>query len=90
LSILKEMLILRTGVLSDNLGIYILKYYFMSIIYMTISISLLLALGFLVAFIWSVKTGQFEDDYSPSVRMLYDNKKEDSTPDDSEINKENK
>ncbi len=41
---------------------------------MTISISLLLALGFLVAFIWSVRTGQFEDDYSPSVRMLYDNK----------------
>ncbi len=48
---------------------------------MTISISLLLALGFLVAFIWSVRTGQFEDDYSPSVRMLYDNKDEPQSTD---------
>jgi cbb3-type cytochrome oxidase maturation protein len=35
--------------------------------------SLLLAIGFLIAFIWSVKTNQYEDDYTPSVRMLFDN-----------------
>jgi cbb3-type cytochrome oxidase maturation protein len=35
--------------------------------------SLLLAIGFLIAFIWSVKTNQYEDDYTPSVRLLFDN-----------------
>jgi cbb3-type cytochrome oxidase maturation protein len=37
-----------------------------------IGASLLMAIGFLVAFIWSVKNGQYEDDYTPSVRMLFD------------------
>ncbi len=31
-----------------------------------------MALGFLAAFIWSVKSGQMEDDYTPSVRILFD------------------
>ena len=47
----------------------------MSIIYMTIALSLLLALIFLVAFIWTVKNGQYDDEYSPSVRMLFEDKK---------------
>lgn len=38
-----------------------------------IGASLLIAIGFLIAFIWSVKTNQYEDDYTPSVRMLFDN-----------------
>jgi nitrogen fixation-related uncharacterized protein len=25
-----------------------------------------------MAFLWSIKTGQYDDDYSPSVRILYD------------------
>jgi cbb3-type cytochrome oxidase maturation protein len=37
-----------------------------------IGISLLLAIGFLTAFIWSVKSGQLDDDYTPSVRILFD------------------
>lgn len=41
---------------------------------MLIGISLLLALLFLGAFIRAVKTGQYEDDYTPSVRMLLDDK----------------
>ncbi|MDX5326711.1 MAG: cbb3-type cytochrome oxidase assembly protein CcoS [Bacteroidota bacterium] len=45
----------------------------MEIIYALILISLLVALVFLGAFFWSVKSGQFEDDYSPSVRILSDN-----------------
>jgi cbb3-type cytochrome oxidase maturation protein len=28
---------------------------------------------FLGAFIWSVKSGQYEDDYTPSIRILFDN-----------------
>lgn len=45
----------------------------MSAIFIMIGASLLMAIGFLIAFIWSVKSGQYEDDYTPSVRMLFDN-----------------
>ncbi len=45
----------------------------MSVILILISTSLFIALGFLGAFIWSVKSGQYEDDYTPSVRMLFEN-----------------
>ncbi len=44
----------------------------MTIIYFMIGISLLMALGFLVAFIWSIRTGQQDDLYTPSLRMLLD------------------
>tara|TARA_R110002124_G_scaffold193224_1_gene360468 strand:- start:918 stop:1088 length:171 start_codon:yes stop_codon:yes gene_type:complete len=44
----------------------------MSAIYILIIISFLVALGFLIAFLWSIKNGQYDDDYSPSVRMLMD------------------
>lgn len=47
----------------------------MSAIYILISLSFLVAVGFLVAFIWSIKNGQYDDDYSPGVRMLKDNHK---------------
>ena len=46
----------------------------MSAIIILIFLSLLVAGGFLMAFIWAVKDGQFEDDYSPSVRILFDEK----------------
>jgi len=32
----------------------------------------MVAAGFLLAFLWSVKTGQMDDDYTPSIRMLFD------------------
>ena len=44
----------------------------MSVIYLLISISIVVAIGFFVAFIRAVKTGQYDDDYTPSVRMLFD------------------
>ena len=44
----------------------------MSSIFILIASSLAIAIGFLIAFIWSVKDGQYEDDYTPSVRMLFD------------------
>lgn len=46
----------------------------MSVIFVLIGVSLSVAIGFLVAFIWSVKSGQYEDDYTPSVRILFDDK----------------
>ena len=45
----------------------------MSSIFIMVGASLLLAIGFLIAFIWSVNSNQYEDDYTPSVRMLFDN-----------------
>jgi len=42
----------------------------MLIIFLLIFISLSLALAFLAAFIWAVKTGQFEDTCTPSMRIL--------------------
>jgi cbb3-type cytochrome oxidase maturation protein len=44
----------------------------MKIIFLLIAVSLLAALGFLAAFFWAVKSGQYEDDYTPSIRMLLD------------------
>jgi len=44
----------------------------MYIILFLIAISLIVALGFLGAFIWAVRSGQYEDDYTPSMRMLFD------------------
>jgi cbb3-type cytochrome oxidase maturation protein len=46
----------------------------MSVLIILIGISLMVALGFLAAFLWSVKDGQYEDDYTPSVRILFDDK----------------
>ena len=34
-----------------------------------------MAIGFLIAFLWSVKSGQYSDTFTPSVRMLFDNEK---------------
>jgi cbb3-type cytochrome oxidase maturation protein len=44
----------------------------MSVLFILIGFSLLVAVGFLIAFIYAVKRGQFEDDYTPSVRILFE------------------
>jgi cbb3-type cytochrome oxidase maturation protein len=44
----------------------------MGVLVILIAISIVVAGGFLFAFIWSVKKGQYDDDYTPSVRMLFD------------------
>lgn len=44
----------------------------MSVIYVLLSISIVVAVGFFVAFIYAVKKGQFDDSYTPSVRMLFE------------------
>jgi cbb3-type cytochrome oxidase maturation protein len=46
----------------------------MSIIYLLIGVSILMAGGFLIAFFWAVKSGQNDDMYTPSMRILLDNK----------------
>ncbi|MCG2419160.1 cbb3-type cytochrome oxidase assembly protein CcoS [Aequorivita sp. F47161] len=44
----------------------------MTIIYMLLSISLLVAIIFFVLFVFSVNKGQYDDTYTPSVRMLFE------------------
>jgi len=48
----------------------------MSAIVILISASLIVATGFLIAFLWAVKSGQYEDRFTPSIRMLLDDKKD--------------
>ena len=52
----------------------------MSVIYVLIAISLIMALFFFFMFIKSVKSGQFDDTYTPSVRMLFDDEIKNTTP----------
>jgi len=47
----------------------------LNVIFVLIGASLAVALGFLAAFLWAVRSGQFEDGYTPSVRMLFENRK---------------
>lgn len=46
----------------------------MSALFILLIVSLVVAVGFLAAFIWAVRSGQFDDSYTPSIRMLFDNK----------------
>lgn len=44
----------------------------MGIIYLMLVVSLAIALFFLLSFLWATKNGQFEDDHTPSIRVLFD------------------
>jgi len=44
----------------------------MSVIYLLLTLSILVAIVFFIAFILAVKNGQYDDSYTPSVRMLFD------------------
>ncbi|MDX1315763.1 MAG: cbb3-type cytochrome oxidase assembly protein CcoS [Eudoraea sp.] len=44
----------------------------MSVIYVLLTISVTVALFFFIAFIVSVRSGQYDDSYTPSVRMLFE------------------
>jgi cbb3-type cytochrome oxidase maturation protein len=44
----------------------------MSVIYILLSISIVVAVVFFIAFIYAVKKGQYDDSYTPSVRMLFE------------------
>lgn len=44
----------------------------MSVLFVLVIASIVVALFFLAAFIWSVKSNQFEDQQGSAMRMLYD------------------
>ncbi len=44
----------------------------MGVIYILLGLSVMVAILFFIAFILSVKNGQYDDSYTPSVRMLFE------------------
>ncbi|HKK11888.1 MAG TPA: cbb3-type cytochrome oxidase assembly protein CcoS [Flavobacteriaceae bacterium] len=54
----------------------------MSVIYILLSISVIVAVIFFIAFLVAVKSGQYDDSYTPSIRMLFEDelKKEQTKP----------
>lgn len=52
----------------------------MNVIFLLIAASTLVAVLFLAAFTWAVRSGQFDDDRSPAVRILGDHKPTTTTP----------
>lgn len=46
----------------------------MSVMVILVAFSILVAAGFLVAFLWAVKSGQYDDRHTPAMRMLFDDK----------------
>ena len=62
----------------------------MNVLYILIVISLAIAVFFLGMFIFSVKKGQYDDDYTPSVRMLFDDELIKTDEEKTSIKNENK
>lgn len=67
----------------------------MTAIILLIACSLIVAAAFLVGFLWSVKDGQYDDTYTPSIRMLFENElkndteqQHDTTPSNHESSKD--
>ena len=46
----------------------------MSAILLLLIVSISVAVLFLGAFLWSVRSGQYDDEFSPPQRMLFDDK----------------
>lgn len=44
----------------------------MSVIFLLIPLSIVVAAGFLAAFVWAVRSGQYEDTTTPGMRLLLD------------------
>ena len=48
----------------------------MGVLILLLLVSIGIAGGFLLAFFWSVKDGQFDDDFSPARRILFEDEKQ--------------
>ena len=47
----------------------------MTVMYLLSAFSLLIATGFVLAFVWAIRSGQYDDKYTPSIRVLFDDDK---------------
>ncbi|MEI7524186.1 MAG: cbb3-type cytochrome oxidase assembly protein CcoS [Mariniphaga sp.] len=56
----------------------------MNIMFLLIGVSLLAAMVFLFLFIWAVRRGQYDDTYTPSVRILFDDEPEEVVAEEKE------
>jgi cbb3-type cytochrome oxidase maturation protein len=64
----------------------------MHVMVILLVVSISVALLFLLLFIWSMKSGQFDDDYSPPRRILFEDKPKRKQSNNSEyknVNSEN-
>lgn len=61
----------------------------MSVIAVLIGFSLMVASGFLFAFFWAVRNGQYDDKYTPSIRILNDDINNNLIKDNDNNKKEN-
>ncbi len=52
----------------------------MSVIFLLIPLSIVIAICFLAAFIWAVRSGQYEDTCTPSLRLLLEEKRSKAKP----------
>ncbi len=52
--------------------------------FLLIGVSLLAAMVFLFLFIWAVRRGQYDDTYTPSVRILFDDEPEEKKVEEKE------
>lgn len=50
----------------------------MTVLYVLIALSLTVAVGFLIAFLWAVRSGQYDDTHTPSMRVLFEDAKKTS------------
>lgn len=57
----------------------------MIIIVALIGISLVVAIIFLILFIWGMKSGQYDDTYAPSMRMLFDDRPAEGKPEKNQV-----
>jgi cbb3-type cytochrome oxidase maturation protein len=62
----------------------------MSVVIILVFVAILMAGAFLVAFVWSVKSGQYEDTYTPSVRILFDDPPMKEVSDQSQLEEKGK
>lgn len=44
----------------------------MSVIYILLAVSIVVAIAFFIVFLIAVRSGQYDDSYTPSVRMLFE------------------
>jgi cbb3-type cytochrome oxidase maturation protein len=49
------------------------------VIVLLIGVSLLVAIGFLIAFLIAVKKGQYKDTHTPAIRVLFEDKIEEKS-----------
>ena len=51
----------------------------MSVMIILIIVSIIVALCFLIAFLWNVNSGQYDDDYTPSIRILFEDENQNTS-----------